>query len=334
MQIPSVSKLLISLLGISSPSGKESTIIKYCEKLMKASGFKCRFISTKNGNSCLFATTGIPKIVLQTHADVVEPNLEIKETRTRIYGRGACDAKGSLASMLVACITARQQGLTNFGLLVTVQEESDFAGAQAVKMNNVLDGIPVIVGEPTNLMPVVQEYGLEVYEITINGKSAHTSEPTLGINAIDLLLKKIPEIKNAFTIPETLMSFTMITGGIADNIIPDRASLTVSIRVSPNDNTNYFSLLKNMCKENSQIKVILSIPKVSQDLPKSLQFLGKSQSVKYCTELAYWQNGLVYGPGNIAVAHTQNEYIEKKDLQKAVSSYIKIIETMTLADCE
>lgn len=324
-----VTEQLKNLLQLYSPSGMESEVIEYCAQIMKDAQFTCQYIQTDNGTNCLLAVTGKPQIILQTHADVVQPNVKYVESKTRIYGRGACDAKSSLASMLVACVKAKEQGLTNFGLLVTVSEESNFAGATAVTNSQLIQGIPVIVGEPTNLTPVVQQYGLEVYEVTSSGKSAHTSEPQLGINAVDLLITKLAQMRSIFTNPETLMSVTMIKGGTADNIVPDSASATISMRVSPDDITDYYTLLKNISLNESRVDRRLSIPKVSQRLPSVLAFLGKTKTVKYCTELAFWQKGVVYGPGDIKVAHTQNENITKIELEQAVTDYFQILEIAT-----
>ena len=95
-----------------------------------------------------------------------------------LYGRGACDTKASIASMVVAAEKAAREGIKDFGLLFDVSEETDFSGIK--KAVNLANPKFVIVGEPTNLKPVIGQKGLLGFKVICKGKVAHGSTPEKG----------------------------------------------------------------------------------------------------------------------------------------------------------
>lgn len=165
-----VETLLKSLMDIDSTSGNETMVLSYIEEMLKQEEFIIKRIPVTDRTYCILATIGTPKMLLQAHTDTVAPYIPFSENNDTIFGRGACDTKGCIASMLTAAIEAKQQGLTDFGLLFTVEEETTFHGAtEAGKVFN--DPRPyVIVGEPTSLQPVTNHYGVETYTITAKVK--------------------------------------------------------------------------------------------------------------------------------------------------------------------
>jgi len=325
-----VNDLLKQLINIESTTGNEAKIGTFLSKYLEAAGFAVKQLPIKDNRFNVLAQIGQAKIILQAHIDVVPPFIPASENKTYIYGRGACDTKGSMASMIIAAQQAKARGLKDFGLLFTVGEEVDFAGALAAQsLVKDLQAF-LIVGEPTQLKPITSHYGLLVLSLVCSGKAAHSSEPALGENAIDKLISVLNnQVKKLQVYNDTLMSVVQIAGGVADNIIPDKAEALLSLRIAPRDNNDYTKQIQQLVGNQATVQEIQSLPPVASIVPKSLAFLGEGQAVKYCTELTFFKNGLVVGPGNIADAHTANEKVKKEDLRTAVDLYTKVLEKYT-----
>lgn len=327
MKKTKVTRLLTKLIDMASPTGSETRIAMFLANHLEKVGFVVERMPVEGNRFNVFAKVGNPKIILQAHMDVVPPHIPPREDNEYIYGRGACDTKGSIASMLIAAQEAKEKGITNFGVLFTVGEETDFAGAIAaqhfVRDLNAL----LIVGEPTQLKPVTAHYGILVFTLKCTGKAAHSSEPTLGENAIDKLLTVLNgPAKQLQVNPATSMSLVKIVGGGATNSIPDCAEAVISFRIAPGDTRDYAQEMKKLVGTTATINILENLPPVASSLPQSLKFLGDGEQVKYCTELTFFQNGFVFGPGAIADAHASNEKIQKADLETAVDLYVRVLQ--------
>ncbi|HUD44808.1 MAG TPA: M20/M25/M40 family metallo-hydrolase [Patescibacteria group bacterium] len=321
--------LLKQLMSIPSVSGNETEIGEFIFTLLKKEGFNVTRQTVDKKRFNVIAKLGNPQIYLQAHMDTVPPFIPYSADETYIYGRGACDTKASIATMITAAIQCKQKGYSNFGLLFTTAEETDFDGAKKV-IENKLQVPFIIVGEPTSLDIVNGHFGLNIFNITAKGKSAHSSRPEQGINAIDILSQIIAEVKKIKVHPETLISLVQINGGVADNIIPEFAEATFSMRISPNDKQDYNSMVKKFLPKNSQIEVKQNIGSVYCDIPDELSFIQTRRSVKYFTELSFFKKGVVIGPGDILYAHGANEKIIRSELPKAVKIYSQIIKNYCL----
>lgn len=320
--------LLKKLILIPSVSGYENTVGKYLFDLLKKYGFDTKKYTVEKDRFNIVAKIGNPKVFLSAHMDTVAPVLEYKETETNIFGRGSCDTKASIATMITAAIDAKKQGIKNFGLIFTVGEESSLDGAKAIMKSKI--NIPfIVVGEPTSMEIVNKHFGILVIKISAKGKSAHSSRPEKGINAIDILLDAIKRVKEISLYPETLMSLVQIAGGIADNIIPDTANAIFSFRISPNDTNDYPKIFKSFETGNLKVFVLQEVQPISCKVPKELSFIKTVRTVKYFTELSFYKNGIVLGPGDIQYAHGKEERIEKNELSKAVKIYIKILKNFS-----
>lgn len=120
-------------------------VIELTKKLVLVSSISV----DKNGYNIL-VKTGHPRVCFAGHLDTVPPFLPVKENKEKIYGRGTGDMKGAMAAMIMAAVKAREEGLSNFGLLFTVGEETSFRGA--LKCTDSLKDLGfMVVGEPTNL---------------------------------------------------------------------------------------------------------------------------------------------------------------------------------------
>lgn len=319
--------LLKQLIAIQSPTGNENAIGKFLIQRLTRIGFGVEKIPLSDGRFNIFAKIGKPNIILQAHMDVVSPYLPPKEDAKFIYGRGACDTKGSIASMLTAAECALSRGIKNFGLLFTVGEEDDFVGAYATKNLVVKNNAFVVIGEPTKLKPITSHYGFLTLQVICTGVSAHNSNPKKGKNAIDLLTKLLEnKIRMNLKIKDgTVFSVAQIHGGSANNVVPDYAWANITLRIAPEDTTNYTKELQKLVGKSGIIKKLDEMKPTSGHIPHNLKFLGKGESVRYCTELSVFKNGLVLGPGDITFAHSLKEKIRKEDLLFATKKYQEIL---------
>ncbi len=316
-----VTSLLIELIKIDSISGLERKIADFiCEYLYRL-GFNIQKQQISENRYNIIAKIGTPKFYFNAHMDTVEPLLEIKEDKNYIYGRGACDTKSCIASMLIAGKKLINQNIKNFGYIFTVGEEVDFIGSKKIKELN-LNTQFIIVGEPTELIPINGHYGILTFRLIFKGKSAHSSTPELGINAIEKAIKNIKKIIDKLNVQEeSSLTLAKLNGGKADNIIPDKCEALFSMRISPKDKTDYLEEVRKIIKNNAIIEKELNIKPTYSKIPKELNFLGTGKTVKYCTDLSFLGKGLVLGPGSIKQAHGNNEFIKKEDLVKAIKLY-------------
>lgn len=320
-------KLLKDLISIPSPSGDEKAIGEFIFGLLKTQGFQTEKYPVEKNRFNVVAKLGKPNVYLSAHMDTVAPYIKYNETKSHIFGRGACDTKASVATMIIAAIEAKKQGLDNFGLIFTVGEDSTLDGAKAIVKSKL--PIPfIIVGEPTSLEIVNGHFGILIIKIIAAGKAAHSSRPEKGINAIDKLLGVLAKVKTMPVNHGTLMSVVQINGGTADNVIPDAATGIVSFRVSPSDTTDYFKKIKSFAAtgvkvESQEIKAIYC------KVPKQLSFIKKITTVKYLTELSFYKNGVVLGPGDIKYAHGPDEKLPRKELPEAVKIYKQILKNFS-----
>ncbi|HQI13229.1 MAG TPA: M20/M25/M40 family metallo-hydrolase [Candidatus Woesebacteria bacterium] len=321
----SVESLLKDLINFPSISGSEDAIANYILGLLKQNNFKVQknWVDKKRFN--IIAQVGTPKIYLSAHMDTVSPFIKFSEDKKYIYGRGSCDTKASVASMIVAGINSKNNGINNFGLIFTNGEETNFDGIKSLIKSKM--EIPfIVIGEPTSCCPINGHFGILNIKITSHGKAAHTSNPQNGVNAIDLLIKAVEKINKVPVHPETPISLVQIDGGVADNIIPETANAIFGLRPSPNDKNNYQKIFNSAINQkNVKTEVLINVTPINFSIPKELDFLGQGQTVKYFTELSFCNNGIVLGPGDIKYAHGPGEKILKSELSKAVDIYVQIL---------
>ncbi|MDP2932769.1 MAG: M20/M25/M40 family metallo-hydrolase, partial [bacterium] len=187
--------------------------------------------------------------------------------------------------------------------------------------------------------------GLLWLEITTKGKSAHSSMPHLGINAIDsmrMFLNKLSNFKikgSNKLLGKASLSVNKIIGGSASNIVPDFCSTTIDIRTVPGQKHNLITkeINKIIAKSSveADLKVLRDCPSLQtntqSDFVKQLNQLlkVKPKPVPFTTDAPYLTTLkapiVIFGPGKPQLCHKPNEYIEIKDLKKAVELYKKII---------
>ena len=319
-------ELAKKLLKINSVSGQEEEIGEFLAERL-APNFKIK--KQKVGSRFnILATNGNPKLLFTTHIDTVPGILEVKEDEKYLYGRGACDTKGIIASMVVAAEKAVNMGYKNFGLLFDVSEETDFSGIE--KAISLANPEFVVVGEPTDLCIVIGQKGLIGIKIISRGKKAPGAMPENGKNAIVQLVKILKQINciklSKSNIGMSTINIGKINGGIAPNVVPDYAEAIIEFRTTVSNN----EILDKIKIITDSFEILYSFEPVM--LKSNISFMDKFSlkkiTVPYFTEMYFWakkSKAIVFGPGEYKVAHSDKERISKEEMIKAEKIYLEII---------
>ncbi len=277
----------------------------------------------------VFAWWDEPVVVLSTHMDTVPPYFASREDDEFVWGRGACDTKGIIASMLHALEALLAEGRRKLGMLLVVGEERNSAGARCA--NRQPRGARFLInGEPTENKLALGSKGALRLEIEAAGRMAHSAYPELGDSAILKLLRALDALQQIDwpadpVLGEATCNIGTISGGRAPNVVPDAARAEVMIRL-----VNHADLKpKVMAALGSGVsaRVVLEVPPVHLGSVPGIE----TTIVKYTTdipELTAWGQPFLLGPGTIHVAHTAEERVPKKQLVEAVSLYQHIVKEL------
>lgn len=317
-----------SLVDIPSVTGNEAAMADFLSALLAEEQFDVRSQDVEAGRRNILAVLGdAPAVVLCTHMDTVPGWAAAGEDDLHLYGRGACDAKGILAAMIVAAGELRNEGLKDFGLLFLVGEETDSIGA---KKANLLDPGSrfIIVGEPTGNKLATAHKGVLTLTLTTKGKAAHSAYPERGESATLKLLDVLSDIRSLDfgrdpVLGPTVMNLGQINGGTASNVIPGRAEAVLSFRtgVSPD---LVLSGVRSATAGRADIAVrTKSQPQVLFTLPGfPTELMPFGTDIPYLTAFG---RPLLLGPGSVLDAHIENERVEKKQLEDAVAIYKELV---------
>ncbi|MGQ3891309.1 acetylornithine deacetylase [Legionella sp. CNM-4043-24] len=308
-------------------------------------------------------TTG--GLILSGHTDVVPVDgqdwasnpFDALERDGRIIGRGACDMKGFLAVVLSLVPEFCSLSLKKpIHLALSYDEEIGCRGAPLMIDAIQQAGIQAegcIVGEPTNMLPVIAHKGIQVFRCRLHGLAAHSSLTPQGCNAIDYAaelicylrtladsLRKNGPFDDAFDVPFTSLSTNMINGGIASNTIPSECELIFEFRnlpdVAPASITDQIETYINthlqpkMRQEYREAAIVLdrlaSAPAFQSGSDNPMVSLTQKllkdehrRKVAYATEGGLFQQTgiptVICGPGSIEQAHRANEFVSLDQLQ-------------------
>src|SRR6185503_282191 len=230
-----VFELTKTLISIPSISGDEKAVALFLADYLSAIGLQVELQDAEASRPNVYARRGEPDVVLSTHTDTVPPFVEFSEDDDFIYGRGACDAKGLIASMIKAGEALIETNVNDFGLLFVVGEEAGSPGARAA------NSIPnrsryLINGEPTEAKLALGSKGALRAFLRVRGRAAHSAYPERGESAIDKLLDVLNDLRHAElpseeTLGATTLNIGVIKGGVAANVIPADAEAELMFRV-------------------------------------------------------------------------------------------------------
>jgi acetylornithine deacetylase len=276
----------------------------------------------------VFASFGEPIVTLSTHMDTVPPYVPSRVDDDFIWGRGACDTKGIIASMLIAAERLLEKGVRDFGLLFVVGEERNSAGAQYAA-EHPRGSKYIINGEPTENQLALGSKGALRYELVAHGKMAHSAYPELGDSAIHKLLDALDAVRKVqlpvddILGPSTLNIGT-IQGGRAPNVIPDEARAEIFIRLV-GDSASTRKALADAVGDTVELNEVLEIPALRLTAVEGLPTTVVAYTTDIPAFLGAWGQPLLLGPGTIHVAHTLDERVPKQQLLDAVEIYQKMV---------
>jgi acetylornithine deacetylase len=323
-----IAALTRQLVDIESITGNEGPVGDFLHRELLRRGFQAEKIPVEGARCNVFAVSSEqprPAVVFSTHMDTVPPFIPSSEDATRVFGRGSCDAKGIIATQVAAAEQLRQEGI-HVGLLFLVGEERDSLGAKMANQNP--PGCKFLVnGEPTENRIAIASKGALRVELIAEGRMAHSAYPELGESAIDKLLLALQRLRGMKLPAEEgigpcTLNIGVIEGGRAPNVVPDKARAQLLYRlVGPSEKLKreIVAAVGNLAK----VEFVLEIPFVRL---RTLDGLA-TMVAAFTTDipaLGNWGQPLLVGPGSIHVAHTDGEYVEKKQLQDAVDLYCSI----------
>lgn len=318
--------LAVALMSIDSTSGREGAAIDFTAALLERAGWHVTRIPVTDGRQNLYAHDGgQPIVTLSTHIDTVPPYIPPRVDGDRVWGRGACDAKGIASAMICAADRLRSRGVP-VGLLFVVGEEVSHDGARAA--NAFAAGSRVLVnGEPTEGRLATGTKGALRFTLRTEGRPAHSAYPELGVSATAALVRLLAELES-LPLPEdpvlgtTTINIGSISGGVADNVMAPWAEARLMARlVTPA--SELLELLRAWVRDRAALEPGVTVP------PVRLSTLPGFESgvVAFATDipaLTNWGVPYLYGPGSIHLAHRDDEHIRIAELRDAVGAYERI----------
>lgn len=325
MDLTDVVALATAIVDIDSTTDSEGAVAAWLATELRRRGYQVTEQRVEGDRRNLFAHFGKPEVVFSTHLDCVPPFFPSRRVGDTLFGRGACDAKGSLASQVGAVERLRRRGQTRVGLLFVVGEERGSDGARAAQ--SLASGSRYLInGEPTDNKLGVATRGALRVNLKASGRASHSSYPDLGESAIEKLVSALVALR-AIDLPEdpvmgrTHYTVGLIRGGVAPNVVPPSAEAEVVFR-TVGDLAGLRASLASL-RPLVAVEELLEVPPVT--MPEVPGF--QTAAFPYTTDIPFltnWGTPLLFGPGSVTVAHTSEEHVQIGDLYQAVDGYVAL----------
>ena len=304
-------------------------------------------------------------LVLAGHTDTVPVDealwrsdpFQLRDDDQRFYGLGSCDMKGFFPVALHAAVEFADKDLAApLTIVATSDEESSMAGARHLVASGRPKADYAIIGEPTGLQPIYAHKGVSMMTVTVHGAAGHSSDPSLGNNALDTMHKVMGALISfrqelaeqhqhpGFTVNVPTLNLGCMRAGDNPNRICGHAELQIDLRLLPGiDSDAVHQQLEQRCQDaaagsNTQLIVSTLYPPVPPfespadgNLTKLLSELSDRTpgTVAFGTEAHFLQTlgmqTVVWGPGSIDQAHQPDEYLEHAHIQPAIDTLQKVI---------
>jgi acetylornithine deacetylase len=372
--LPSYQDMLAQLVALPSVSANSAqwdqsnkAVIDLLAEWSEHLGFKTRIMQVAPGKYNLIAVHGEGEkgLVLSGHTDTVpfdadrwqSDPFKLLRKEHKLYGLGACDMKGFFPAVLEAMASFAKQPLRDpVILLATADEESSMSGAKALAQSGGVKGRCAVIGEPTNLVPIRMHKGIMMESIRVVGHSGHSSNPSLGVSALEcmqdimaglLLFREELQTRNrndAFEINVPTLNLGHIHGGDSPNRICGECELHFDLRPLPGMSIDDLHLqlerwvLPYAQKHQAQVSLTRMFGGVEAfetpahaDLVTTCERLSgnKAESVAFATEAPYLSamgiETLVMGPGSIDQAHQPDEFIDLRQIKPTVDMLSQLI---------
>ena len=325
------------LIDIDSTTGREGEAGAHLARLLRGLGYDVVEQPVTDGRFNVYAALGSrlsasggPAVIFSTHFDCVPPHFPSREEAGRLYGRGACDAKGIAVAQIAAAERLRASGQTGIGLLFVVGEERGSDGAKAA--NAMAPGSTYLInGEPTDNRLGVATRGVYRCRIRAHGRAAHSSQPDLGESAIEKLIDVLVGMREVSwpfdpDLGTTYYTVGLIKGGVAPNVIPADAEAEMMFR-TVGDYRDIETLVRQQARLQADVDYILDVPPVRLKTVPGFDVAA----FNFTTDIPFlsaWGAPLLLGPGSITVAHTEDEYCEIAELHRAVELYVGLARSL------
>jgi acetylornithine deacetylase/succinyl-diaminopimelate desuccinylase family protein len=363
--LPSVNP---AFLPAADPRGGEQRVAEFLDNVAAGAGLDVE-AQEVFPNRCNVLIRLLPpgrirqRVLLAPHMDTVGVSSDEQFSPVikggRVYGRGACDTKGSIAVMMSALLhlagSARRPHQTEILVAALVDEENGQSGSRHLVRSGLKASL-AIVGEPTQLRVVTAHKGDLWLQLETRGLAAHGSRPELGRNAVHLMARIVDLLETEYArrlrrqrhplLRHGTINVGTIAGGRQPNIVPDRCTIKVDRRTIPGERDSEvkkeilrFIRRRGLLAALVDTKSGEPAPPLETDskLPIVQQLLKcvgqeKPAGVDFFTDAGVLAAGgipsVVFGPGNIAQAHTVEEWVAVKQLEKGVRLLSRFLATL------
>ena len=286
-----------------------------------------------DGTENLLLSWGEPKVVFCTHMDTVPPYiLPTISGDGIIHGRGACDAKGQIVAMFGACLRLVEEGKSDFALLLLSGEETGSWGAKAFSKTS-FSAPFLIIGEPTDGIPVSASKGTKSFDLTFHGVPFHSGYPEHGVSAIDLFndfynrLKAV-DFGDDPVLGNTTWNIGLLKSDNPQNILSGELTCRIYFRTTFVSDDKVESVLKEIAGKIDIIPRGGDAPAryvVPEGFPSKPAAFGSD-----APHLTNFPHKIICGPGSILTAHRDNEQITTAEIDKAIDTYISFYNHLSL----
>lgn len=331
----------MGLLSCDSSTGQELSGLQYLEEhkdVWSANGgrstgplWQRQKLSEERFN--LYANWGKPRLLFCTHVDTVAPYIPPTFEGDLVCGRGSCDAKGQIFTLLLTVRRLLELGFSNFGVLIVVDEERDSGGAKLANQLLKDAGIEnTVVLEPTVNRLITAAKGSLRVQVEIEGKNAHSGYPQYGIDAIQLWASFNERLKQRRWTQDELLGETTFNWGElhssnADNVLSSQVEAIMHWRTTFVSHEPLLEWLMQEAREVAADNIRLTVLVNRKPFHfKSLPGFATDVVAFGCDgpNLSNLGASLLYGPGDILVAHGAGEKISLLEIEKAVDDLVRM----------
>ena len=352
--------LLADLVAIDSVSSKSNQpMLDTLEPVVKQLGFITERQPSGPGKANLIARRGSGDsggLALIGHTDTVPYDpawseaLKLTERDGNLYGRGACDTKGFIACALAAASQVEATGSVPLWLIFTADEEIGCLGAKAMEKAGAVHPAFAIVGEPTQLQPIHGGKGYCTAEILVRGQEGHSAYPDRGTSALagarlfldglDRLQEQLRQEGEAgFSPTFTTLNVGLLTSGKAKNVVPGETRFTLEWRPPPSQAPSRVTdaldaVAAHVRERHPRLTVQVDVQREDRGFvtpagSRVVRFLAEreqreSATIPFGTEapqlIALGAETVVFGPGDIRVAHQTGEHVPLAHLARATET--------------
>lgn len=322
--------LAAELLTIDSSTGAEGGAVDFISKWLVTRGWNVTLQEVTKGRANIWASRAGNGVTLSTHLDTVPPYVAPRLDGDKLFGRGACDAKGIAAAMLVAADQLAKAGEERVDLLFVVGEEKGSDGARSANRLKPTSKF-LVNGEPTESKLASGAKGSLRVMVRTTGRAAHSAYAHLGQSAIMPMLALLPtldqlDLPTDDVLGNTTFNIGTIRGGTEANIVPASCEAEIMFRLV-SDVKPLKKQVEHWAKGKAELEFGSHIP--AQHFHTIDGF--EVAPVAYTSDiplLGRWGTPLLFGPGSIHVAHTPHEFIDVNELRAAVGAYKTIVRSL------